>query len=129
MGGSLPNNGLVTRQTGDEGIDGIIKEDKLGFDQIYIQAKKWDRNGGVSRPEIHKFAGALLGQGATKGLYITTTKFSNQAKEFAAKQLSTKIVLIDGEQLARLMLENNLGVTITDTYVIRRLDSDFFSEL
>ncbi len=128
-GGSLPENGLVTRQNGDEGIDGVIKEDKLGFDQIYIQAKKWDRNGSVSRPEIQKFAGALLGQGATKGLYITTTNFSNQAKEFAAKQLSTKIMLIDGEQLARLMIENNLGVTVTNTYVIRRLDSDFFSEL
>lgn len=128
-GGSLPENGLVTRQNGDEGIDGVIKEDKLGFDQIYIQAKKWDRNGSVSRPEIQKFAGALLGQGATKGLYITTTKFSNQAKEFAAKQLSTKIVLIDGEQLARLMIEYSLGVTVTNTYVIRRLDSDFFSEL
>lgn len=128
-GGSLPENGLVTRQNGDEGIDGIIKEDKLGFNQIYIQAKKWDRNGSVSRPEIQKFAGALLGQGATKGLYITTTNFSNQAKEFATKQLSTKIVLIDGEQLARLMIEYNLGVTVTNTYVIRRLDSDFFSDL
>lgn len=128
-GGSMLENGLVTRQNGDEGIDGVIKEDKLGFDQIYIQAKKWDRNGSVSRPEIQKFAGALLGQGATKGLYITTTSFSNQAKEFAAKQLSTKIVLIDGEQLARLMIENNLGVTVTNTYIIRRLDSDYFSEL
>ena len=106
-----------------------VIEDNLGCNQIYIQAKKWDRNGSVSRPKIQKFAGALLWQGATKGLYITTTKFSNHAKECAAKQLSNKIVLIDGEQIARLIIENNLGVTGTNTNVILRLDSDFFSEL
>ena len=106
-----------------------VIEDKLGFNQIYIQAKKWDCKGRVSRSEIQKFAGALFGQGATEGLNITTTNFSNQAKEFAVKQLSTKSVLINGEHLARLMIENNLGVTVTNTYVIRRLDSDFFSEL
>ncbi|OUL09473.1 hypothetical protein B0533_04725 [Sedimentibacter sp. SX930] len=93
-----------------------VIEDKLGFDQIYIQAKKWDCNGSVSRPEIQKFTDALLGQGATKGLYITTANFSNQAKEFTAKQLSTKIVLINGEQLARLMIDNNLSVTVTNRY-------------
>lgn len=127
-GGSLSENGLVTQSSGDEGIDGIIKQDKLGFDQIYIQAKKWGKDVSVSRPEIQKFAGALLGQGASKGLFITTAKFSGQAIEYATKHLSTKIVLIDGEKLARLMIENNLGVSVTNTYVIRRIDSDFFNE-
>ena len=127
-GGSLSENGLVTEKSGDEGIDGIIKEDKLAFDQIYTQVKKWAKDGSGSRPEIQKFVRALLGQGASKGLYITTAKFSKQAIEYATKQLSTKIVLIDGDKLARLMIENNLGVSVTNTYVIRRLDSDFFNE-
>lgn len=124
-GGNLKDAGKVTGKGSDEGIDGIINEDKLGLDVIYIQAKKWE--GTVSRPEIQKFAGALLGQKAKKGVFITTSAFTNEAREFVAR-LDSKIVLIDGEQLAQLMIDYNLGVSTVSTYEIKRIDSDYFSE-
>lgn len=127
--GTLKNSGKVTKKNNDEGIDGIINQDKLGFDCIYIQAKKWDKDSTVSRPEIQKFVGALAGQGATKGLFITTAKFSDGAREYSQKQHTTKIVLIDGMELAKLMIEYNLGVSVENIYEIKKIDSDFFEEL
>lgn len=124
-GGSIEEAGKATRYTNDEGIDGIIKEDKLGLDVIYIQAKRWE--GTVSRSEIQKFVGALAGQRAKKGVFITTSSFSKEASTYAA-QMDTKIVLIDGEQLAQYMIDYNLGVSIQNTYEIKKIDSDYFEE-
>lgn len=127
-GGSLENAGTVTRASDDEGIDGIVKQDKLGFDQIYIQAKRWDPTACVGRPDIQKFVGALAGQGATRGLFVTTAKFSEEAHAYARKQHTTKIVLVDGQRLAELMIDHNLGVTPIARYEIKRIDSDFFTD-
>ena len=127
--GSFTDSGKVTQKSNDEGIDGIINQDKLGFDSIYIQAKKWDKDSTVSRPEVQKFIGALAGQGANKGLFITTAKFSDGAKEYSQKQHIAKIVLIDGMELAKLMIEYNLGVSVENIYEIKKIDSDFFEEL
>lgn len=127
-GGSIENAGIVVGQTGDEGIDGIVREDKLGFNLIYIQAKHWDCEKTIGRPEIQKFVGALAGQGATKGLFITTARFSTAAYDYAQKQHTTKVVLVDGAALAKLMIEYNLGVSTEITYQIKRIDSDFFAE-
>ncbi len=124
-GGSFKDAGSTTKKSGDDGIDGIIKEDKLGLDVIYIQAKRW--NSPVGRPEIHSFVGALAGQGAKKGVFITTDRFTADAKNFVPKN-ETKIVLIDGEQLAQYMIDYNLGVSTINTYEIKRLDTDFFEE-
>jgi restriction system protein len=125
-GGALNEPGTLTAGTGDEGIDGIIKEDKLGLDVIYLQAKKWDVNA-VGRPEIQKFAGALLGKNAAKGVFITTSTFSRDAVEYA-KTLGVKIVLIDGKKLAELMIEHDLGVTVHRTIELKKIDLDYFSE-
>lgn len=127
--GTFKNSGKVTKKTNDEGIDGIINQDKLGFDSIYIQAKKWDKDSTVSRPEVQKFVGALAGQGASKGLFITTAKFSDGAREYSQKQHTTKIVLIDGMELAKLMIEYNIGVSVESVYEIKKIDSDFFEEI
>ena len=127
-GGSVENAGQVVGKSGDEGIDGIIREDKLGFSLIHIQAKRWDRNTSIGRPEIQKFVGALAGQGASKGLFITTAQFTNEAREYAKKQHTTKVVLVDGEALANLMIEYNVGVSTQAVYQIKQLDSDFFGE-
>ena len=127
-GGSLEDAGVVVGQSGDEGIDGIIREDKLGFSLIYIQAKRWDCDKVIGRPEIQKFVGALAGQGATKGLFITTAQFSKEARLYAKKQHTTKVVLVDGAALAKLMIEYNLGVSNEATYEIKRIDMDFFNE-
>lgn len=124
-GGSASDSGVITQKSNDGGIDGIIREDKLGFDQIYIQAKRWAPDTSVGRPEIQKFSGALRDEGASKGLFITTAKFSDGAKASAAKQ---HIVLVDGERLTKLMIEYNLGVSPIETYEIKSIDSDFFSE-
>jgi restriction system protein len=124
-GGSIAEAGHATKYTNDEGIDGIIKEDKLGLDVIYIQAKRWE--GIVGRPEIQKFVGALAGQRARKGVFITTSDFSKEATTYAS-QMDTKIVLIDGEQLAQYMIDYNLGVSIQNTYEIKKMDSDYFEE-
>ena len=127
-GGSVEDAGTVTKASGDEGIDGIIREDKLGFSNIYIQAKRWDPATAIGRPELQKFVGALAGQGAHKGLFITTAHFSKEAKEYVRKQLGMKIVLIDGTALANLMIEYNVGVSVEATYLIKRIDSDFFDD-
>lgn len=127
-GYGIEDAGKVTRATGDGGIDGIIKEDQLGFNNIYIQAKKWSTDHKVSRPEVQKFAGALQGEKATKGLFITTTEFTKDAQDFAANLLGSNIVLIDGNQLTKLMIKYNLGVAVEQTFEVKRIDSDFFSE-
>ena len=122
------NKDAVTQKSGDEGIDGVVSADKFGFDSIYIQAKQWREDIVVGRPEIQKFLGALVGQGATKGIFITTSKFSKEAVNYAAKQLHNKIVLVDGKQLAKLMIDYDLGVSTVATYMVKRIDSDFFAE-
>ena len=127
-GGAFEGAGQVVGHSGDEGIDGIIREDKLGFSNIYIQAKRWNLDASIGRPEIMKFVGALAGQGASKGLFITTAQFTKEACNYANKQLTTKIVLIDGQRLARLMIEYDVGVSTQSVYAIKRIDSDFFSE-
>ena len=116
-GGEITQSGLVTSYTNDGGIDGIIKEDKLGLDAIYIQAKRWE--GTVGRPEIQKFAGALQGQRATKGVFITTSNFSREAEEYASI-INTKIILLDGERLATLMVDHNVGVSMLGVYEMKK---------
>lgn len=124
-GGSRRDAGEAIGRSGDEGIDGIIKEDKLGLDTIYIQAKRWENT--VSRPEIQKFAGALQGQQAKKGVFITTSKFSEGAKEYA-KIIDSKVVLIDGERLAQLMIDYNIGVSKIKSYHLKKIDTDYFTD-
>lgn len=126
--GSALEDGFVTGCSGDEDIDGIIREDKLGFSSIYIQAKRWAEDKAIGRPEIQKFVGALAGQGAQKGLFITTGTFTKEARSYVEKQLSTKVVLVDGEKLTKLMIEYNLGVSVETVYTIKKIDTDFFSE-
>ncbi|MEE0137251.1 restriction endonuclease [Fusobacterium ulcerans] len=128
-GSLISDSGVVTKRSNDEGIDGIIKQDKLGFDSIYIQAKKWDREMTISRPEIQKFVGALGGKGASKGLFITTAKFSDAARKYSQEQHIAKVVLIDGRELAKLMIEYSVGVSIESTYKIKRIDNDFFENI
>ncbi len=127
-GSGIEENGIVTSLSNDGGIDGIIKEDQLGFSSIYIQAKQWANDRKVDRPEIQKFAGALQGQQASKGLFITTASFTNGAKEFANGLYGSKIVLVDGSQLMKLMMKHNLGVSVESVYEVKRLDSDFFED-
>lgn len=126
-GGSIKDAGKAMGKSGDEGIDGTIKEDKLGLDIIYIQAKRWRPGNVVGRPELQKFVGALAGQGAKKGIFITTSNFTKEAIEYTPRN-ETKIVLIDGEQLAQLMIDYNLGCTPQQTYELKKIDSDYFGE-
>ncbi len=126
-GGSIKDAGKAIGKSGDEGIDGTIKEDKLGLDIIYIQAKRWKPGNVVGRPELHKFVGALAGQGAKKGIFITTSNFTKEASEYTPKN-ETKIVLIDGEHLAQLMIDYNLGCTTQQIYEVKKIDSDYFGE-
>lgn len=127
MGYAFDNDSAIaTKYSGDEGIDGIIKEDKFGFNNIYIQAKRW--SGAVGRPEIQKFLGAVAGQGGSKGLFMTTSTFTRDAIEFAKKQLQVKLILVDGKMLTNLMMEYNLGVSIETTYEIKRIDMDYFDD-
>ena len=115
-------------RAGGEGIDGIISEDKLGFSHVYVQAKRWDSGHTVGRPEVQAFAGALLGKGASKGLFITTSSFSDKAKAYAAEQTTIRIVLVDGMELAALMMDFNVGVSTQKTYAIKQIDMDYFDE-
>lgn len=124
-GGSREDAGRAVGGSGDGGIDGIINEDRLGLDVVYIQAKQWKEN--VSRPEIQKFAGALQGQRARKGVFITTSSFTKGAEEYV-KTIDSKIILIDGNQLAQFMIDHNVGVSVEKTYEIKRVDSDYFAE-
>ena len=124
-GGTLQDAGQSLGKSGDEGLDGIIKEDRLGLDVIYIQAKKWENP--VSRPEIQKFAGALQGKRARKGVFITTSSFSQGARDYAAS-IESKIVLIDGRELAELMIDYGVGVSTGRVYEVKRIDYDYFEE-
>ena len=124
-GGSLQDAGRAIGKSGDDGIDGIIKEDRLGLDVIFVQAKRWQAT--VGRPEIQKFVGALQGQRARKGVFITTSGFSSDAREYASR-IDSKVVLIDGPQLAQFMMDFDLGVTPVASYQVKRLDSDYFAE-
>ena len=123
-GGSREDAEAVGR-SGDGGIDGIINEDRLGLDVVYVQAKQWEGN--VSRPEIQKFAGALQGQRARKGIFITTSEFTKGCVKYV-KSIDSKIILIDGQQLAQFMIEHDVGVSPAKTYEIKRVDSDYFVE-
>lgn len=124
-GGTLKDAGKAIGKSGDEGIDGIIKEDRLGLDIIYIQAKRWENT--VGRPEIQKFAGALQGQRAKKGIFITTSNYSKEAVDFASN-IETKIILIDGEKLSEYMIDFNVGVTKVSTFELKKIDLDYFIE-
>jgi restriction system protein len=123
-GGTRKDAGQAIGRSGDGGIDGVIKEDRLGLDIVYVQAKKWENS--VSRPEIQKFAGALQGQRARRGVFITTSDFSSAARDYVSR-IDSKIVLIDGETLAQLMLDFNIGVTSVATYELKRVDLDYFT--
>ena len=122
------NNGEVTSKSCDEGIDGIIKEDKLGLEKIYIQAKRWKKETKIGRPEIQKFVGALDGQRAKKGIFITTASFSQEALNYANNTSNATVILIDGQKLTDLMIEYEAGVTVKDTIKICKIDTDFFTE-
>ncbi len=124
-GGSREDAGEKIGKSGDGGIDGIIREDRLGLDIIYIQAKRWKNN--VGRPEVQQFVGALQGQRARKGVFITTSDFTREAREYTLGS-DTKIVLINGDELAHFMIEHNVGVSLVTTYDVKRLDSYYFSE-
>jgi restriction system protein len=124
-GGSRKDAGERIGQTGDGGIDGIIKEDRLGLDTIFIQAKRWQGN--VGRPEIQKFVGALQGQRAKKGVFITTSSDTADAADYASR-IDTKVVLIDGKHLAGLMIDFDVGVSPAAAYIVKRIDSDYFEE-
>jgi restriction system protein len=124
-GGSIQDAGKAIGRAGDEGIDGIIKEDKLGLDVIYIQAKRWEAV--IGRPEVQKFVGALHGQRAKKGVFITTSGFSEQAVHYVS-QIDPKVVLIDGKQLVSYMIDHNVGVSISNVIEVKNIDSDYFLE-
>jgi restriction system protein len=124
-GGTRRDAGQAIGRTGDGGIDGIIKEDRLGLDVVYVQAKRWENT--VGRPLIQQFAGALQGQRARKGIFITTSAFSQTAQDYVSR-LDSKIVLIDGETLAQLMIDFDIGVATVATYALKRVDSDYFIE-
>jgi restriction system protein len=125
-GGSRREAGRAIGKSGDDGIDGIINEDRLGLDSIYLQAKRWE--GTVGRPEIQKFAGALQGYRARKGIFITTSSFTKEAQDYTSR-IESKIVLIDGQRLATLMIDNNIGVNSEAKYEVKRIDSDYFTEV
>lgn len=124
-GGSVKDAGKAIGKSGDEGIDGIIKEDVLGLDMIYLQAKRWKVESTVSRPEIQKFVGSLVGKKASKGIFITTTKFSKEARNYV-ESIEKRVILIDGQELTDLMFKYNVGVSNEDVYVVKKVDLDFF---
>lgn len=127
-GSGIEGAGMVTQASNDGGIDGIIKEDQLGFSHIYIQAKQWALEQTVGKPEIQKFVGALQGQQAQKGLFITTARFSSGAMQYANNLLGVKVVLVDGSALTKLMIKHSVGVSLEQTYEVKKIDSDFFAE-
>lgn len=124
-GGNRRDAAQATKRSGDDGIDGIIKEDRLGLDAIYVQAKRWARDRTVGRPDIQQFAGSLQGNRARKGIFITTSGFSREAREFV-ERVEAKIVLIEGPTLAGLMIDHEIGVTTVSRYTIKRVDGDYF---
>jgi restriction system protein len=123
-GGSYADAAQVIGKTGDEGLDGFIHEDRLGLDSIYVQAKRWQNP--VGRPEIQKFAGALAGRHAAKGVFITSSTFTPEARDYV-RNLAVRIKLIDGPSLADLMIDHDVGVTAATNYVVKRIDSDYFA--
>lgn len=125
-GGSRSDAGKAIGRTGDGGIDGIIKEDKLGLDVVYIQAKPWENNP-VGRPDVMQFAGALQAQRANKGIFITTSRFTDDARSYVS-QIGIKIVLVDGKQLTNLLIEYDVGVSAVSLYPVKKVDSDYFEE-
>lgn len=127
-GGSVKDAGQAVGKSGDEGIDGIIKEDVLGLDMIYLQAKRWKKNATVSRPDIQTFVGSLVGKQASKGIFITTAKFSKHAYDYV-KTIDKKVILIDGQQLTDLMFKYDVGVTNEEVFVTKKIDLDFFEEI
>lgn len=126
-GGGRSEMGKAIGKSGDQGLDGVIREDALGLDVVYIQAKKHKLNSTIGRPDIQSFAGSLEGARATKGLFVTTATFSQQARDYVEK-ISKRIILLDGEELADLMIRHNVGVRISETYEIKKVDEEYFSE-
>ncbi|MBP0723927.1 restriction endonuclease [Bacillus sp. RG28] len=126
-GGSVNDAGRAIGKTGDEGIDGIIKEDVLGLDMIYLQAKRWKVDSTVSRPDIQGFVGSLVGKKASKGIFITTAKFSKEARAYT-ESIEKRVILIDGQDLTNLMFKYNVGVSDEEVYTIKKIDLDFFEE-
>lgn len=124
-GGSLADAGQAIGRSGDDGIDGIIKEDKLGLDVVCVQAKRWQAT--VGRPVVQAFAGSMEGQRARKGVLITTASFSKEAEEYISRN-ERKIVLLDGRRLTELMIDHDIGVSTARSYVVKRMDADYFSE-
>lgn len=126
-GGNRRDAAQATKRSGDDGIDGIIKEDRLGLDTIFVQAKRWARDRTVGRPDIQQFSGSLQGNRARKGIFITTAGFSREARDFV-ERVEAKIVLIDGPTLAQLMIDHGIGVSTQATYTVKRIDSDYFQD-
>lgn len=126
-GGSHRNAAHQLGRSGDGGVDGVINEDRLGLDRVYVQAKRYTVTNSVGRPAVQAFVGSLVGLGATKGVFVTTSSFSPQAEDFV-KHLAQRVVLIDGQRLADLMIEHNVGVRVARTIDFKRIDEDFFSE-
>lgn len=126
FGGGNLANGHMTKTTGDGGIDGIIHEDALGLDAVYVQAKRYAPDNKVSRPDIQRFVGSLTGEGATKGVFVTTSDFSKEAQDFVTR-VQHRIVLINGQRFADLMLKHGVGVRVRATYTIQTVDEDYFS--
>lgn len=124
--GGLGGHGQAFQQGSDGGVDGFINQDKLGLDVVYVQAKRWtDRT--VGRPDIQQFVGALAGRQANRGIFITTSRFAQEAREYV-QALQVRVILIDGQQLATLMIEHGVGVSVWKSYELKRIDSDFFLE-
>ena len=124
---SVSDAGKAIGKSGDEGIDGIIKEDVLGLEMIYLQAKRWKTDSTVSRPDIQGFVGSLVGKKASKGIFMTTAKFSKEARMYA-ESIDKRVILIDGKELTNLMFVYNVGVSIEEMYAIKKIDLDFFDE-
>ncbi len=127
-GGTHENAALKLGKSGDNGVDGVIDEDRLGLDRIYVQAKRYAEANSVGRPEVQAFVGSLVGFGATKGVFVTTSAFSSGAREYA-NQIPQRIILIDGSRLTDLMIEHDVGVRVSRTVRIKRIDEDFFEEI
>jgi restriction system protein len=126
-GGGDREMGRALGKSGDGGIDGVINEDKLGLDAVYIQAKRYAPENTVGRPAIQSFIGSLTGEGATKGVFVTTSSYSKEARAYVDR-IAQRVVLIDGDRLARLMISHDVGVRIRHTYHIRSIDEDYFTE-
>jgi restriction system protein len=126
-GGSPRNAAAQLGRSGDGGVDGVINEDRLGLDRVYVQAKRYAQGNSVGRPDVQAFVGSLVGLGATKGVFVTTSSFSHQALDFV-RHLAQRVILIDGQRLADLMVEHNVGVRLSRAIEFKRLDEDFFAE-